>query len=54
MNLPKPKNKKLINIKKYIETARKVQKSLKEEQEYLLKKNIQYGNTLSSNIINFT
>ena len=35
MTLPKIKNKKLIDKKVFIELAKKVQESIKEEMEYL-------------------
>ena len=48
MSLPKVKNKKLIDEKKFNILANKVRKSFEEEAKYLYEKNLKYGNNLSS------
>ena len=48
MSLPKVKNKKLIDEKKFNILAEKVRKSFEEEAKYLYEKKIKYGNNLPS------
>lgn len=47
MSLPKPEKKKLIDEKKFVENAKKVLKSLKEEREFLLEREIKNGDNIS-------
>jgi len=46
--LPEVKTKKKIDIKKFVELAKKVKETWKEENKYLEKK---YGNSSSSRIL---
>ncbi len=47
--LPEVKEKKKINLKKFVELAKKVKESLQEEDEYLKKMN--HGNNSSTGIL---
>lgn len=49
MSLPKVKNKKLINRKKFVKVAKKVLKSIEEEVNYLREKKIKNGDVISHN-----
>ncbi|RJQ27817.1 hypothetical protein C4577_00635 [Candidatus Parcubacteria bacterium] len=46
--LPKAKSKKLINEKEFAKVAKKVRKSLEEEEKYLNEKRLKYGDNISS------
>jgi hypothetical protein len=53
MELPKIE-KKLINVAEFKKNAEKVRKSLEEERDFLIEKKLKNGNTVSSDLINFS
>lgn len=50
MNLPKAKNKKLINKQEFVKNAKKVRESFEEKVKYMYEKKIKNGDTLSSQL----
>lgn len=53
-NLPVIKNKKKINIKKFVDLAQKVKRSFEIEEAYLKKQNKIYGNSYSGKLLPYT
>lgn len=50
MTLPKAKKRKIISEKEFVEIARKVKESFKEQAEYLDQRKLKHGDTISSHI----
>ncbi len=53
MSLPVAKHKKLIEIKKIVQVAKKVQESFEQEREYLYEKKMKHGHHISSRTYSF-